>query len=85
MSLATPKNIGYHLLALLTVSVWGTTFISTKVLIESGLTPAEIMFLRFAIAYVFLWLFTYKQLLARNLKDEFLFLLSGMAGGSLYF
>lgn len=79
------KNIGYHLLALLTVSVWGTTFISTKVLIENGLTPAEIMFLRFAIAYVFLWLFTYKQLFARNLKDEFLFFLSGMAGGSLYF
>ncbi len=85
MPSATPKNIGYHLLALLTVSVWGTTFISTKVLIENGLTPAEIMFLRFAIAYVFLWIFTYKQLFARNLKDEFLFLLSGMAGGSLYF
>lgn len=79
------KNIGYHLLAFLTVSVWGTTFISTKVLINNGLTPAEIMFLRFAIAYLFLWLFTYKQLFSRTLKDEFLFLLSGMAGGSLYF
>lgn len=79
------KNIVYHLLALLTVTVWGTTFISTKVLIEAGLSPAEIMFLRFAIAYVFLWAFTYKQLFAHNAKDEFLFLLSGMAGGSLYF
>jgi len=79
------KNIGYHLLALLTVSVWGTTFISTKVLIESGLSPAEIMFLRFAIAYVCLLAFTYKQLFASSLKDEFLFFLSGMAGGSLYF
>lgn len=79
------KNIGYHLLAFLTVSVWGTTFISTKVLINNGLSPAEIMFLRFAIAYIFLWLFTYKQILARSLKDEFQFLLSGMAGGSLYF
>lgn len=79
------KNIGYHLLAFLTVSVWGTTFISTKVLINNGLSPAEIMFLRFAIAYVCLWAFTYKHLFARNLKDEFLFLVSGMAGGSLYF
>jgi drug/metabolite transporter (DMT)-like permease len=79
------KNIGYHLLAFLTVSVWGTTFISTKVLINNGLSPAEIMFLRFAIAYVCLWVFTIKQLFARSLRDEFLFLLSGMAGGSLYF
>jgi drug/metabolite transporter (DMT)-like permease len=78
-------KFGYHLLAFLTVSVWGTTFISTKVLINNGLTPAEIMFLRFALAYVFLWFFTRKQLFSRSLRDEFLFLLSGMAGGSLYF
>jgi drug/metabolite transporter (DMT)-like permease len=79
------KNFGYHLLALLTVSVWGTTFISTKVLINNGLTPAEIMFLRFAIAYVFLWMVTYKKFFADSVKDECLFLLSGITGGSLYF
>lgn len=81
-----PSNkIGYHLLAFLTVSVWGTTFISTKVLINEGLSPAEIMFLRFAIAYVFLWALTYKKLVANTLKDEMLFLFSGITGGSLYF
>lgn len=85
MPVAVPKNIGFHLLALLTVSVWGTTFVSTKVLIQNGLTPAEIMFLRFAIGYVCLWAFTYKRIFANNLKDEFLFLLSGMTAGSLYF
>lgn len=79
------KNLGYHLLAFLTVSVWGTTFISTKVLINNGLSPAEIMFLRFAIAYVFLWVLTYKKLFSNSLKDEGLFLLSGMTGGSVYF
>lgn len=79
------KNLGYHLLAFLTVSVWGTTFISTKVLISSGLSPAEIMFLRFVLAYFCLWAFTYKQVFARSIRDEFFFLLSGMAGGSLYF
>ncbi|HET9569910.1 MAG TPA: DMT family transporter [Bacteroidales bacterium] len=82
---AASKNIVYHALAFLTVSVWGATFISTKVLINNGLSPAEIMFLRFAIAYICLWAFTYKQLFAQTLKDEFLFLLSGMSGGSLYF
>ena len=41
----------YHLAALFTVSVWGATFVSTKVLIAHGLTPAWIFFLRFALAY----------------------------------
>lgn len=39
-------NAKYHILAILTVAVWGTTFISTKVLINNGLTPHEIFFIR---------------------------------------
>lgn len=42
----------YHLAALFTVTVWGATFVSTKVLIANSLTPAEIFLLRFAMAYV---------------------------------
>jgi drug/metabolite transporter (DMT)-like permease len=72
-------------MALATVSVWGTTFVSTKILIENGLSPAAIMFLRFGIAYCFLWFFTYRHWFAKSLKDEMLFLLAGMTGGSLYF
>ena len=45
-------NAKYHILAILTVAVWGTTFISTKVLINNGLTPHEIFFIRFVIAYI---------------------------------
>lgn len=41
----------YHFAALFTVAVWGATFVSTKVLIANGLTPAEIFLLRFALAY----------------------------------
>ena len=41
----------YHILALVTILVWGTTFASTKVLLTHGLTPPEIMFYRFIIAY----------------------------------
>ncbi len=43
-----------HLLAFATVAVWGTTFVSTKVLLMEGLTPAQIFTLRFAMAYVLL-------------------------------
>ena len=75
----------YHLLAFLTVAVWGTTFISTKILIENGLSPHEIFFLRFLIAYIGCWFIAPKKILANSLKDEFTFLLAGMTGGSIYF
>ena len=46
------KNILWHLLAIAIVAIWGTTFVNTKVLYNSGLTPLEIFFLRFVIAYI---------------------------------
>lgn len=42
----------YHGLALVTIGVWGTTFVSTKVLLLSGLNPASIFFYRFLLAYL---------------------------------
>ena len=75
----------YHLLAILTVGVWGTTFISTKVLIENGLSPQEIFFLRFLIAYIGIWSISPHRLLANHWKDELLFLAAGFTGGTLYF
>ncbi len=75
----------YHLLAFLTVVVWGTTFIATKVLIEHGLSPHEIFFLRFLIAYIGCWFIAPHQVLSKSIKDEFFFLLAGLTGGSVYF
>ena len=48
------KHLLGHMLALLTAIVWGTSFISTKQLL-TGFTPFEILFLRFAVGYVALW------------------------------
>ncbi len=75
----------YHLMALLTAAIWGTTFVSTKVLIQNGLTPAEIFFYRFSLAYVVILLFSGRRLRARDWRDEGWFALAGVAGGSLYF
>lgn len=75
----------YHLIAIFTVIVWGATFISTKVLMSAGLTPIEVMFYRFVIAYISILPFTYKRLFAASLKDEGTMLLIGLSGGSLYF
>jgi len=79
------KLYWYHILAIFTVIVWGTTFVSTKVLIGYGLSPAEILFYRFLLAYVGIWLVCPKVLFSKSVKDELLFVLSGLCGGSLYF
>ena len=81
----------YHILAFIIVTVWGVTFISTKVLINTGFTPAQIFTIRFSIAYIGIWgvcLFKGgrdKVLFTRSLKDELMMLVQGVSGGSLYF
>ncbi len=75
----------YHLAAIGTVAIWGTTFVSTKILLLHGLTPAEIMFYRFLIAYVVIWFLIPRPLKARNFRDELLLAAAGVCGGSLYF
>ena len=52
------SNLGYHLVAFVTVAIWGSTFVFTKMLLQSGLTPAQIFTLRFTIAYVLLLAFS---------------------------
>lgn len=74
-----------HLGALLVVCIWGTTFVSSKVLIMSGLHPAEIFVLRFALAYVCMIMLSHKRLWADNLKDELCLFGLGVMGGSVYF
>ena len=74
-----------HFLALLTVTIWGATFVSTKILINNGLSPNEIFFYRFLIAYAGIWIVSRKKLFADNWKDELLMACAGLFGGSLYF
>ena len=82
---ASNKMYRYHFLAILTVIIWGTTFVSTKVLIGNGLTPVEILLYRFSLAYIGICFFCPRKLLANSWKDELLFLGAGLCGGSLYF
>lgn len=79
------SNTLYHVFAFLIISIWGVTFVSTKVLLNNGLTPVEIMLYRFAIAYLLLCLLEHRRLWANSIKDELLFIASGITGGSLYF
>lgn len=79
------KNYTYHIIAILVVGIWGLTFISTKVLIEHGLSPQEIFLLRFLMAYLGIWFISPHKLFADNWKDELWLLLGGVTGGSFYF
>jgi drug/metabolite transporter (DMT)-like permease len=79
------KTGWYHIFALLIVIVWGTTFISTKVLLLNGLSPEDIFFYRFLLATVGIWFLGERRLFAHSLKDEILLAALGISGGSLYF
>lgn len=79
-----------HLLALATISVWGVTFIASKILL-AYYNPAQIILMRFCIAYIILVIATIlnKDKIGtgkpRNWKDEAGFFVLGITGGSLYF
>ena len=79
------SNFFYHLVAFITVAIWGTTFVATKVLMLNGLSPAQIFTLRFGIAYVLMLCFNHHRLFADSWKDEVKMALLGITGGSLYF
>lgn len=79
------SNLLYHLVAFITVAIWGTTFVSTKVLMLNELSPAHIFTLRFCIAYVLMLCFNHKRLFAQSWQDEVKMALLGITGGSLYF
>ena len=76
-------------MAFVTVAIWGSTFVFTKMLLQSGLTPAQIFTLRFIIAYLLLLgysLITHRSsLFTSSWRDELLMVALGITGGSVYF
>ncbi|MDE6555735.1 MAG: DMT family transporter [Duncaniella sp.] len=75
----------YHLAAAAAVTAWAFSFISTKMLLEHGLSPIEIYVYRTVIAYLALLTVCHKRLFANSLKDELLLVLCGLLAGSVYF
>lgn len=74
-----------HVTALIAVTAWGASFISTKVLLIHNITAVQIYVYRFILAYIFTFILCRKPLFARNIRDELMFLLCGICGGSVYF
>jgi len=80
-----------HFLAFITVAIWGSTFVFTKMLLLNGLSPAQIFTLRFIVAYVLLLTFEVStrwhsfRLFSTSWRDELTMVLLGISGGSIYF
>ena len=74
-----------YIVALLVVIMWGTTFVSSKVLLNNGLLPADIFFVRFLMAYICMLCMSHKRLFANSIADELTLVGLGMMGGSIYF
>lgn len=74
----------YHLIAIFTIFVWGTTFVSTKVLLQS-LSPLWILLLRFAIGFAVLCALRPHILHLEDRKHELLFAAAGATGIAGYY
>lgn len=73
-----------HIAALVTIAMWGTTFISTKILLLHW-GPVEILFSRFLLALLVLTIAYPKRLKLQNRKQEFVFAGAGLCGICLYY
>ena len=79
------KNLLYHIVAIIVVSIWGSTLVSTKILLQDGMRADEVFIVRFALAYVAILPFSTRKIWSDNWRDELMMLALGITGGSLYF
>ena len=73
-----------HLSALLTILIWGTTFISTKVLLVD-FQPVEILFFRFVMGLLALLIVYPHRMKGTTRKQELTFVVAGLCGVCLYY
>ena len=78
------KRIVAHLFALFSIVVWGSCYVLTKNLLNAGFTAIQIIPIRMVLAYAAL-LVMRPKFVRLPWKDELMFLLIGVTGGSLYF
>lgn len=73
-----------HGAALITILIWGTTFISTKILL-TDFKPIEILFYRFSIGLLVLLVAYPHRLKGTTKKQELTFMAAGLCGVTLYY
>ena len=82
----TRNNIAlWHILAIVTIAFWGTSFVSTKVLLNHGFSAVQIFTLRFAVTYLILLAASHSKFRCENWKHELIMFICGITGCTLYF
>lgn len=76
------EKLGGHLLASVSIAIWGVTFIASKIMLEHY-SPTQLIVIRFAISYIVLLCLSHK-FEKIVWKDELRFFLLGLSGVSLY-
>jgi len=71
------------ILCLVTVLIWGVTFVNTKALLVD-FNSFEILVIRFALAYAALWMIRPRKLSVGGWKDELVFAGMGLTGVAAY-
>lgn len=77
------STITGHAFAILTILIWGTTYISTKVLLQD-FQPVEILFMRFVIGFFVLCLISPRRLKCKAGQQKY-FVLAGLFGITFYY
>lgn len=78
------SKIGCYIIAVAVITVWSTTFVSTKILLRS-LSPEEIMFYQHVLAYLVLLAAYPHRHPSGGFREELLFAGAGIFGSTLYF
>ena len=76
------KQLKGHLLSIVCVIAWGTSFLVSKNLMEK-ITPVQLMFLRFVIAWVAVWAIYPKWYF--KWREEGQFIVLALVGNTLYY
>ena len=78
------KKMFGHGIAIFTIFIWGTTFISTKILLRA-FQPVEILFFRFVMGFILLWIMSPHRLPVKSWKQELIFAGAGLTGMTMYY
>ena len=73
-----------HIAAAICVAIWGTTFVSTKVLLQS-LNSLEILLCRFVLGYIALCILCPRPQKPESLLNELKMMVAGLCGITLYY
>ena len=75
----------YHIFALVVVTAWATSLVSSKYLI-GAIEPSELLFIRFILGYIALSVIERPHLLKKeDLKSEIIFIVGAIVGNLLFY